>query len=208
MKYNSKRSNYSFLIKIILLFLITSKTYAFSAELTQKQIDTLIANSQFTSDHIEDVGIIDKNGVATLLEALESSGTKDQLKRMTLSSERREKKFDEMLNKMDEINNTTLTAIGEIKVNSSHIKNNYTEIGLLRIGIYDVEKKVSDVDKRSSENNKRQDSQISSNEKNIVKNSEDIKTQSYWLIYSLLGALGFLVTCLTAIVIKRGSSAE
>lgn len=199
--------------KIVTLTILTVFSFlpikiANCAELTQKQIDTLIANSKYTSDHIEDVGIIDKNGVATLLEALESSGTKDKLKRMTLSSERREKKFDEMLNKMDEINDTTLTAIGEIKVNSSHIKNNYNEIGLLRIGIYDVEKKVSDVDKRSSENNKRQDSQISSNEKNIVKNSEEIKTQSYWLIYSLLGTLGFLVTCLTAIVIKRGSSAE
>lgn len=64
-KYNSNNINmmpneknfqsvltYSFFIKAIVFCLITSEVCAFSVELTQKQIDTFIDNSEFTANQI------------------------------------------------------------------------------------------------------------------------------------------------------------
>lgn len=174
-------------IKIAVFILFTLSSSAFSVELTKKQIDTLINNSEFTANQINDVGIVDQDSLATLLRALEKSGTRDSMERMAESSEKSEKKFDEMLKKMDTLNETTIRAVEKIDTNATNITENKGEINILRKDIDQNRQYLFEFKSQSIKKDSELYEKILSGNEKGERNKEDIGKLFYWAMYLLMG---------------------
>lgn len=179
----------NFFFKIVVFFLLISSSYAVSAELTEDQIKKIIDNTDYTASQISDVGVVDQDSLATLLKALEKSGTRDSMERMAESSEKSEKKFDEMLKKMDTMNETTIRAVEKIDTNAKNITENKGEISTLRKDIDINRQYIFDFKTQSiKKDSELYEKVLSVNEKG-ERNKDDISTLIYWSMYILIGII-------------------
>lgn len=153
-----------------------------AAELTQEQIDTLLKNSEYISEVIDDHGMIDQNSLATLIAAMERTGTRSNIEKMAQSAIRQEEhirnqgeQVDAMVKIVSELQITNARAIDRIGDNHDDINSLTTAVGIIN-------------DTVSNNSNR-----IIANETKTERNAKDIASMSYWWLYSLLALTGALL---------------